>query len=231
MAVIAGASNGGEFAAERAALLREVEAHVRETASRLGRDRLSPQVRAAMENVPRHEFVPESLRGLAYRDRPLPIGGGQTISQPYIVAVMTELLELPEGARVLEIGTGSGYQAAVLAQLADEVYSIEILPELAAGAAGVLARLGYDNVEVRAGDGYAGWAEHAPFDGIIVTAAAPEVPPPLLEQLRPGGRMVIPVESGFGAQDLMVIEKTPDGGTLKETILPVLFVPFTRDGD
>lgn len=222
-------SNNAAFTAERAALLREIDAHVRESASRIGRDRLSPEVHAAMGKVPRHEFVPESLQRLAYRDRPLPIGGGQTISQPYIVAVMTELLELPDGARVLEIGTGSGYQAAVLAELADEVYSIEILPELAAGAAAVLARLGYANVDVRSGDGYAGWPEHAPFDGIIVTAAAPEVPPPLLDQLRPGGRMVIPVEGGFGAQDLLVIEKTTDGQTLKESVLPVRFVPFTRD--
>jgi protein-L-isoaspartate(D-aspartate) O-methyltransferase len=155
--------------------------------------RISDAVLAAMAAVPRHELVPERHRHLAYRDGPVPIGHGQTISQPYIVALMTELLSVDRDDVVLEVGTGSGYQAAVLAGLVRRVYSIEIVEPLARRAADDLARLGYRNVEVRAGDGYKGWPEHAPFDGILVTAAAPDIPPPLLEQLKPGGRLVIPV--------------------------------------
>jgi protein-L-isoaspartate(D-aspartate) O-methyltransferase len=179
--------------------------------------------------VPRHEFVPGNQRLSAYDNAPLPIGYGQTISQPYIVAVMTDLLQMFEDCRVLEIGTGSGYQAAVLGELCAEVFSIEIVEPLGEQAAKVLQELGYANVHVKTGDGYAGWAEHAPFDGIIVTAAAPYVPEPLIEQLKPGGRMVIPVGERARDQELLLLKKAPDGEVSHETILPVRFVPFTRD--
>jgi protein-L-isoaspartate(D-aspartate) O-methyltransferase len=171
--------------------------------------------------------VPEALRALAYEDRPLPIGYGQTISQPYIVALMTDLLEPTAGDRVLEIGTGSGYQAAVLAELGLEVYSIEIVPELGDEAAARLDRLGYDKVATRVGDGYDGWPERAPFDGLVVTAAAGHVPPPLIEQLKPGGRMVIPVGEPFRVQRLVLITKAADGSLRSRQLLPVRFVPLT----
>jgi protein-L-isoaspartate(D-aspartate) O-methyltransferase len=183
------------------------------------------RVLAALRRVPRHEFVPEGERAAAYANHPLPIGRGQTISQPYIVAAMTELAALDAGSRVLEIGTGSGYQAAVLAELAGEVYTIEIIPELARDAAARLARLGYGRVHVRAGDGYRGWPEEAPFDAIVVTAAPPEVPAPLEEQLGMGGRLVIPVGDYF--QELRVITRTATG--LRErAVFPVRFVPMTH---
>jgi protein-L-isoaspartate(D-aspartate) O-methyltransferase len=181
-----------------------------------------------MRTVPRHEFVPREVRALAYEDMPVPIGYGQTISQPFIVALMTDLLDLKPGARVLEIGTGSGYQAAVLSPLAEQVYSIEIVPELGAAAAEVIDRLGYANVETKVADGYYGWPEAAPFDGIVVTAAASHIPPPLIEQLKPGGRMVIPIGAAFAAQYLMLVEKRADGGVTTRQLLPVQFVPFTR---
>ncbi|MEK7667805.1 MAG: protein-L-isoaspartate(D-aspartate) O-methyltransferase [Gemmatimonadota bacterium] len=181
----------------------------------------------AMLAVPRHEFVPAELRANAYADFPLPIGHGQTISQPYIVAFMTAQLRLTPRSRVLEVGTGSGYQAAVLAEIAGEVYTIEILPPLAQEAAARLQRLGYGRVHVRTGDGYNGWPEAAPFDAVIVTAAAGFVPPPLVEQLRPGGRMVIPVGEVGGVQELMLIEKAADGRTTTRTLIPVRFVPLT----
>ena len=187
-----------------------------------------PAVLGAMRTVPRHEFVLPEHRSLAYTDRPLPIGLGQTISQPYIVALMTELLEPEPGDRVLEVGTGSGYQAAVAARLVGHVYSIELLPELARSAAERLERLGVSNVEVRAGDGYLGWPEHAPFDGILVTAGADHVPPPLLEQLAPGARMVIPVEGAGGDQVLQVLEKREDGSVDVREVAPVRFVPLLR---
>jgi len=178
----------------------------------------------AMRDVPRHLFVPEAQRPSAYEDHPLPIGHGQTISQPYIVAFMTEALGLQGGETVLEVGTGSGYQAAVLARIAARVHSIEIVEPLAAEARQRLAKLGYQNVEVRAGDGYLGWPEAAPFDGIMVTAAAPRVPEPLKEQLKDGGRLVIPV--GDELQELMVV--TRHGSAFEERrILPVRFVPMT----
>lgn len=186
-----------------------------------------PRVLAAMRKVPRHLFVEPAERARAYEDHPLPIAGSQTISQPYIVALMTELLALPEKARVLEIGTGSGYQSAVLGEIASEVYSIEILPELARAAAGKLAELGYTNITVREGDGYRGWPEHAPFDGIIVTAAPESIPQPLLEQLAPGGRMVIPVGGFF--QELKVFTRGPDGRITEQSIIPVRFVPMTGE--
>ena len=183
-----------------------------------------PRVLAAMRHVPRHEFVPTPLRPFAYHDRPLAIGEGQTISQPYIVAVMTELAALDAGSRVLEVGTGSGYQAAVLAEVAREVYTIEILEPLARGAERTLRRLGYAGVHVRHGDGHRGWPEAAPFDAIVVTAAPVGVPPALLAQLAPGGRLVIPV--GSEHQELQVHRRTPEGFTI-ERIFPVRFVPLT----
>lgn len=182
----------------------------------------------AMSVVPRHEFVPAGQRNAAYADRPLPIGHGQTISQPYIVGFMTELLEPTPGMRVLEVGTGSGYQAAVLAETGAEVYTIEIFEALATSARERLERLGYDNVTVRHGDGFFGWPEEAPFDAIIVTAAAGYVPPPLIEQLRPGGRMVIPVGSIYGVQNLVQVDKPIEGPLRTTTLLPVRFVPFLR---
>jgi len=181
----------------------------------------------AMETVPRHEFVPDRYVDQAYADHPLPIGHGQTISQPYIVALMTELLKLKDTDRVLEIGTGSGYQAAVLGELAEQVYSIEIVPELAEGAARALARTGYQDVQVRTGDGWYGWPEQAPFDAIIVTAVAEEPPPQLLQQLAPGGRMVLPLGPADGAQMLAVLEKDRAGVVARRDVLPVAFVPLT----
>ncbi len=189
----------------------------------------SPQVLAAMAQVPRHLFVPEGERGHAYEDHPLPIGGGQTISQPYIVALMTALLGLPPQSRVLEIGTGSGYQAAVLSRVAAQVYSVEILSELGTRARETLSRLGYENVQVRIADGYRGWPEAAPFDGILLTAAPHAVPPTLIAQLKPGGRMVLPI-GGFD-QDLIVLTKQPDGTVKEEKVLPVRFVPMTGEAE
>ena len=189
------------------------------------RDITDEAVLAVMERVPRHLFVPESERFRAYADHPLPIGLRQTISQPYIVAYMTQALQVEEGDRVLEIGTGSGYQAAVLSHLAAEVYSIEILPALAEQAGERLSVLGYDNVRVRAGDGYFGWPEHAPFDGIMVTAAPDHVPPRLVEQLAPGGRLVMPVGESY--QELIRITRDEGGETALERLLPVRFVPMT----
>jgi len=183
----------------------------------------------AMRTVPRHLFVPDDVRSAAYEDYPLPIGLGQTISQPYIVAYMTEQLRLRRGDRVLEVGTGSGYQAAVLAEIVAEVYTIEIVPPLAQEAAVRLGRLGYSRVRTRTGDGYNGWPEAAPFDAIIVTAAAGFVPPPLVEQLRPGGRMIIPVGETSAVQELMVVEKAVNGRTATRTLIPVRFVPLTRN--
>jgi protein-L-isoaspartate(D-aspartate) O-methyltransferase len=185
-----------------------------------------PGVLRAMRTVPRHLFVPERHRDAAYADRPLPIGFGQTISQPYIVALMTELLQVEPHDRVLEVGTGSGYQAAVASLLADSVFTVEILEELAADAAGRLRRLGYGNVAAREGDGYFGWEEHAPFDGILVTAAAGHVPPPLVAQLAAGGRMVIPVGGVFQVQHLVLVEKDAEGRVRTRNILPVQFVPL-----
>ena len=185
------------------------------------------RVLAAMRKVPRHLFVEPAQRAQAYEDHPLPIPGNQTISQPYIVALMTELLELKPASRVLEIGTGSGYQSAVLGELAKEVYTIEIVPELAELAASRLKELGYDNVTVREGDGYRGWPEHAPFDAVIVTAAPERIPQPLLDQLAPGGILVIPVGGFF--QELKVFRKSTDGRITEKDILPVRFVPMTGE--
>jgi protein-L-isoaspartate(D-aspartate) O-methyltransferase len=215
-------------AEERAALLREIQAEMRETAGWTGRATLSPRVLAALRAVPRHEFVPAASQDAAYLNCPLPIGSGQTISQPYIVALMTELADVAPGARVLEVGTGCGYQAAVLAELASRVYTIETVPSLAAGARERLARLGYANIEVREGDGWAGWPEHAPFDAILVTAAAREVPPPLVAQLATGGRLVLPVGATPFSQHLLLVEKDAEGNVKEHGVLPVAFVPLTR---
>lgn len=184
-------------------------------------------VLGAMLAVPRHLFVPNEHRDRAYGDHPLPIGHGQTISQPYIVAFMTELLDLEPGDQVLEVGTGSGYQGAVASMLADSVFSVEIVPELAADAGARLERLGFRDVRVRNGDGYFGWEEHAPYDAIFVTAAAGHVPPPLVQQLVPGGRMAIPVGGPFQVQNLVLVEKAADGGVTTRSVLPVQFVPLT----
>lgn len=187
-----------------------------------------PATLLAMTTVPRHLFVPDSLRRRAYADTPLPIGHGQTISQPYIVAYMTSILALEQHDKVLEIGTGSGYQAAVIAELTDQVYSMEIIPELAVSAARRLIAAGYTTVRVRQGDGYNGWPSAAPFDAIIVTAAAEFTPPPLLKQLREGGKMIIPVGSPFFVQHLMLIEKK-NGKVTTRSLMPVRFVPFRRE--
>ena len=211
----------------RAALIAEIEADVRETADYFGRAALNERVISMLNTVPRHEFMPARERPFAYENRPLPIGFGQTISQPYIVAIMTDLLDPQPSDNVLEIGTGSGYQAAVLSGLVEQVYSIEIVEPLAVSAIQRLAELGYDNVTARHGDGYYGWEEHAPFDAIIVTAAAGYVPPPLIAQLKPGGRMIIPVGSRFLTQQLVLITKQTDGSITTRQLMPVMFVPLT----
>ena len=216
------------YVRERQTLLKEIEAMARETGAETGRAVFSTRVMAAMAKVPRHRFVSASYGPLSYANRPLPIGHGQTISQPYIVALMTELLDVEPGDSVLEIGTGSGYQAAVLAELAHKVYSIEIVEPIGVNAAALLQQLGYKNIETRIGDGYEGWAEHAPFDAIVVTAAAPHVPPALIAQLKLGGRMVIPLGPEAEVQFLHVMIKQPDGSILNQRSLPVRFVPLTR---
>ena len=209
------------------AMLAAIDDDVRATAHHTGRHALSDRVRTALREVRRDAFVPELERDLAYLNHPLSIGYGQTISQPFIVAIMTELLELAPDHTVLEIGTGSGYQAAVLARLARAVYSIEIVPELAVQARETLVRLGCDNVQVRAGDGTEGWPEHAPFDAIMITAAAPSVAPALLAQLKPGGRLVAPLDAGDGSQILTVIHKEGDRAVYRSQF-PVRFVPVTH---
>jgi len=213
---------------DRRRLIDDIEAEARLVSSETGRTRYAPAVIAAMGRVPRHEFVPTALREAAYANAPLPIGHHQTISQPLIMALITDLVDIDPTSRVLEIGTGSGYQCAVLAEIADEVFSIEIVEPLAQSAITHLRRLGYDNATVRAGDGYQGWPEHAPFDAIIVTAGAPEVPAPLIDQLKPGGRLVAPIGSVGRGQNLRVIEKRKDGSTTERVVLPVAFVPFER---
>jgi protein-L-isoaspartate(D-aspartate) O-methyltransferase len=194
------------------------------------RDINDPRVLAAMGKVPRHRFVPDNLRSLAYEDHPLPIGSGQTISQPYIVALMTQWAEVKPGDKVLEVGTGSGYQAAVLAELSDRVFSIELLPDLAEAARTHLRDLGYGRVQVRSGDGYQGWPEDAPFDAILVTASAPEVPPALKQQLKEGGHLVIPVGPPGSVQELLLLRKVK-GELQEEQRVPVLFVPLVKPGE
>ena len=218
-----------DWRAERKGMVEAIQETVDETSFQIGKERLDLRVMAIMGRVPRHEFVPDSVRAYAYRNRPLPIGHGQTISQPYIVALMTDLLKVDAEDVVLEVGTGSGYQAAVLAELVAQVYTIEIIEPLGEQAKGRLQRLDYGNVQVRVGDGYYGWEAHAPFDAVIVTAAASHVPPPLIRQLKPGGRMVIPVGSRFFTQYLMLVEKDAKGKVTTRQILPVRFVPLTGE--
>lgn len=214
-------------AEERNAMIADIVADARASARHTGRGRLEPRVLAALAKVPRHRFVPPAWAPAAYENRPLPIGHGQTISQPAIVALSTDLLQPQPADRMLEVGTGCGYQSAVLAELVHRVWSIEIIEPLGLEAAERLRALGYDNVEVRIGDGYQGWPEEAPFDGIVVTAAAPEIPAALVEQLGPGGRLVIPVGPDGGAQDLVLVEKRADGSIGQRRVLPVRFVPMT----
>jgi protein-L-isoaspartate(D-aspartate) O-methyltransferase len=215
------------YDAERKAMLEEIARDAWATRGETGRPQLSERVMQALARVPRHWLVAAGDEAQAYLNRPLSIGQGQTISQPFIVALMTDLLEVQPGERVLEIGTGSGYQAAVLAELGANVHTIEIIEPLGREAARRLAELGYTNIVTRIGDGYRGWPEHAPFDSIIVTAAAPDVPQALAEQLKPGGKLVIPIGSPMGAQTLYVVQKEPGGRLVRRQVLPVRFVPMT----
>ena len=231
------------FAKPRADMVRTIAAYAPYSADALGRDYMDPRVLEVMGNVPRHAFLPETpkprnwLFGLlgsdpalvAYADRPVPIGYGQTMSQPFIVALMTDLLASEPDHVVLEVGTGSGYQAAVLSPLVKRVCTIEIIPELGRTAAAALKRFGYDNVRTRIGDGYYGWEACGPFDGIVVTAAAGHVPPPLIDQLKSGGRMIIPVGGPFFAQQLTLVEKEAGGRVFTRQVLPVAFVPLVRE--
>ena len=231
-------TEGNQMQARRKAMVAEVEADVADTCESLGKRRLDLRVVAAMAKVPRHRFVPAVNRRHAYENRPQPIGHGQTISQPYMVAIMTDLADIRPDDRVLEIGTGCGYQTAILAELAAQVYSVEIVPELADPAAARLRDLGYGNVEVRRGDGALGWAEHAPFDAIVATAAAwQRIPPALIAQLAPGGRLVIPVDRSASMarfpyldqdQDLIVVTKDKEGRLAERNVLPVAFVPLVE---
>jgi protein-L-isoaspartate(D-aspartate) O-methyltransferase len=224
VAVLLGGAAASDVAADRAAMVRDIERKIgRGEAGQLRR--LDPRIGEVMRRTPRHLFVPESHRSAAYLDTPLPIGHEATISQPFMVAAMTQLADPSAGDVVLEVGTGSGYQAAVLSPLVRRVYTVEIVEPLARTAADRLRALGYANVEVRAGDGYAGWPEHAPFDAIIVTAGATHVPQPLVRQLKAGGRMIIPV-GPHGDQELTIVEKTADGRVRERTVMAVRFVPL-----
>ena len=207
-------------------MIRDIESEVKYTRDMIGKDELDARVMDVMARVPREAFVPPELQYAAFDNGPLPIGCGQTISQPYIVALMTDLLQLEPGHRVLEIGTGSGYQTAILSLLCERVYTMEVVQELSEAAASLLKRLGYHNIEACAGSGYDGWAEHAPYDGIIVTAAAPYIPPALIEQLTAGGRLVIPVGQPYSHQELMLLEKDRQGESHVQSILGVAFVPL-----
>ncbi len=213
----------------RQRLVLEVAGDVAQTSGYIGKDTLDERVMRVLGTVARHQFVPPELQYLAYENRPLPIGHGQTISQPYIVALMTDLLEPGPDDVVLEIGTGSGYQAAILSRLVKQVYSIEIIPELATSATERLHQLGFDNVEVKNADGYYGWPEHAPFDAIIVTAASSHIPPPLVQQLKPGGVLMIPVGPAFQVQQLSMVRKNAEGEITIRQLMPVSFVPFTGE--
>jgi len=210
-------------------LLREIKNEVRQTASYTGRERLKPEVYAAMAAVNREDFVREQDRELAWGNYPLSIGEGQTISQPYIVALMTDMLEVDSDSVVLEIGAGSGYQAAVLSRLVKQVISIEIIPQLAQQAQRFLHNLGYNNVAVKCGNGRLGWPQQAPYDAIIVTAASEDVPPELIRQLKPGGRLVIPLGGQWQAQQLMEISRDEEGNVTEKSVLPVSFVPLTGE--
>ena len=225
---IAAAAEEADYAAARAAMVEELRLYA-QFVDDPDEARVSDAVMASLSTVKRHELVPPPQKRFAYENRPLPIGYGQTISQPYIVALMTELIEPDADDVVLEVGTGSGYQAAILAELVDHVYSIEIIEALATRARQDLARLGYKNITTKLGDGYYGWEEYGPFDAIVVTAAASHVPPPLMEQLKPGGRMVIPVGGGFMTQTLLLLEKTEKGEIITRQFGAVRFVPLTGE--
>jgi len=210
-------------------MVNEIKADVIRTRSYIGKSELDDRVMCVIEKIERQKFISKKLQALAYENQPLGIGYGQTISQPYIVALMTDLIQLQPHNVVLEIGTGSGYQAAVLASLVKQVYSLEIIKALADQAKTRLKELGYNNIEVRSGDGYHGWAAHAPFDAIIVTAASEKIPPPLIDQLKPGGNLIIPVGQQYQTQQLVVVEKNFNGLIKTKQILPVSFVPLTRN--
>jgi protein-L-isoaspartate(D-aspartate) O-methyltransferase len=215
---------------EQDLLLDEIRAEALGTRRYTGRSAFDERVMTALREVPRHEFLPPGLQHRAYDNRPLPIGHGQTISQPYIVALMTDLVDPEPDDVVLEIGTGSGYQAAVLANLVKRVYTMDIVEALATQAATRLQRLGYDNVEVRSGNGRLGWPEHSPYDAILVAAATPDIPPALIAQLKPGGTLVIPVGGTRESQDLLVLSKDAQGRVHQRSVLPVVFVPLTGAG-
>jgi len=219
-------ANAQDFAAQRARMLGEIDAMYAETRIETGLAAMAPRVRAALGKVERHRLVPPGEAHLAYRNHPVPIGHGQTISQPYIVALSTDLLAPEPHHVVLDIGTGSGYQAAVLAEIVKQVYTIEIVEPLGREAEKNLKALGYRNIEVRIGDGYKGWPEKAPFDAIVVTAAAPRIPQALVDQLKPGGRMVIPVGERWELQHLMLAVRNADGSLERKKVLPVRFVPL-----
>ncbi len=216
-----------EYQMARQRMVEIISKNVKETSLYLNKQELDPRVMEAIGTVPRHEFVPEYERDQAYLNRPLSIGHGQTISQPYIVAIMTDMLKLTPESKVLELGTGSGYQAAILSELAAQVYTIEIVTTLGDQAREKLKKLGYDNVQVKTGDGYYGWEEYAPFDAIIVTAAGSHIPPPLIKQLKPGGHMVSPVGTNFMTQQLLLISKEDSDKFVSREIIPVSFVPLT----
>lgn len=222
-----GQLNADDYTQQRRKMIADIEDDVQRTAQHINKKSLAQRVMLAMGMVPRHEFVPTMLRSKAYQNRPLPIGYGQTISQPYIVALMTDLLQPQPDHNVLEIGTGSGYQAAVLSQLVEQVYSVEIIEELGLSTTDLLSRLDFKNIKTDIADGYNGWPQHGPFDGIIVTAAISHIPPPLVRQLKKGGRMVIPVGTRFQTQYLTLVEKDLQGIVTTRQVLPVKFVPFT----
>jgi protein-L-isoaspartate(D-aspartate) O-methyltransferase len=228
-ALLACHSAAEDWVKMRQEMVKAVEFDTYNTRHYLGKDKLNANVIKALAKVPRHLFVPEYSQRDAYLNQPMPIGKGQTISQPFIVALMTDLLEVDESSKVFELGTGSGYQAAILAELVKDVYSIEIVASLGEQAAERLASLGYTNAHVRVGDGFFGWPEQAPFDGIIVTAAGIDIPPALIEQLKPEGKLVIPVGEQFAVQHLLVITKHADGSLTEKSVLPVRFVPITGD--
>jgi protein-L-isoaspartate(D-aspartate) O-methyltransferase len=216
-----------DYTQQRQQMIDDIGAYAGTTVKAINKKSIDPAIMQVMATIPRHEFVPPDMRARAYDNEPLPIGYGQTISQPYIVALMTQLLQPQPEHRVLEIGTGSGYQAAVLSPLVKQVYSIEIVEQLGKSAKQLLTRLGYDNIETRISDGYDGWPEQAPFDDIIVTAAISHIPPPLVQQLKKGGRMLIPVGTRFQTQYLTLVEKDLQGAITTRQVLPVYFVPFT----